>query len=203
MASTVAFWISSSFIRLSSTVSCFLTFSWTMRNVLLMLRRVELSAVPAKRFVRAAARDALQHCFVAVIVIVAFLSAPRAPLGVSATERLVAWLLAVIALLWTWPMLKNRSGARFSCHVKETFHQEAPCIASLRDIYYHGSVRPRRVFLAEPRHLRHRCLVLAAKGFCCSGPNLSVGVQDCQAVDAIDLDRMKFIPQYSYPCCYL
>ena len=64
-----------------------------------MVRWVESLAVPAKRFMRAAARDALDDHFAAAAVTVAFLGAPSAHLSVLALEGFVADLLAVVALL--------------------------------------------------------------------------------------------------------
>src|SRR5689334_16453317 len=122
----------------------------------------------------------------------AFPGASRALLGVLALECLVTQLLAIKALLWAWPSFKYSRVAGLSRDMEETLRQEAPCVAAFRDIYYHGAICFWYVFLAQPCHLRHHGLVLSAKGFCRSGSDLSVVVQDRQAVDVVDLNRVEF-----------
>ena len=109
IASTVASWISSSFIRLSSTTSCFLTLSWIIWNVLLMLRWVEFLAVLAKWFVGTSAWDALQDGLNTIDVVMAFFGTLPADLHFSTLVSFVASdFLAVVALLWVLSLFKCR-----------------------------------------------------------------------------------------------
>jgi hypothetical protein len=108
-----------------------------MLNVLLMARWVEFLAVPAKRFMRAATRDAFQHCFATVPVVVGFFGASRTLLRVLALVGLVADLLAVVALLWSWSVFKCARRAGFSSGMEEALCDESPYITPLGQVYHH------------------------------------------------------------------
>src|SRR4051794_19572940 len=115
MATTVACRISTSFIKLSCTSPCFLTFSWITRSVLLMTGWVEFLAVLAERFVRTSARDAFHDGFRALAVAVALFGAPSTDPGLGALVSLVVGdLLAVVALLRAFPALKDLGVSRLS-----------------------------------------------------------------------------------------
>ena len=72
-----------------------------------MLCREELRAVPAERFVRASVQDALGNHFTAVAMVVALLGVPGVHLRVPVLEGFMADLLAVIALLLSYPMFED------------------------------------------------------------------------------------------------
>ena len=84
-----------------------------------MLRRVELPAVSAKRFMRTSAWDTPWDRFVAAAVVMTFLSASRAFLSILALECLVANLLAVVALFRSWSVFEYAGCAGLSPSVEE------------------------------------------------------------------------------------
>src|SRR3990170_6737561 len=76
-ATTAKSWSRVSFIRLSCTVSCFLTFNWMTWNILLMPSRVEFRAAATERLVRSTTGYALGYLRLALTMMVVFGSAPR------------------------------------------------------------------------------------------------------------------------------
>src|SRR3954452_23935548 len=126
MASTAASRISLSFIKLSCTTPGFLTLSWIRRSVLLMVRWIEPLAVPAERFMGAAAQDALGDYFNAAAVVVTLLGASGTHLRVLALESFVANLLAVVALLWSHPTFEDSRISGFSSGVEKAVVEEPP-----------------------------------------------------------------------------
>jgi len=72
-----------------------------------MARWEKLPTVSAKRFVGAAAQDALGDHFTAAAVVVSPLGAPGAHLRALALESFVTNLLAVVALLWSHPTFED------------------------------------------------------------------------------------------------
>ena len=87
-------------------------------------------------------------------------------------------ILAVITLLGAWPSFKYPRVSRLSCHMKEAFLKEACCITALRDIYHHGAICLRFVFLTQPSYLRYCCFILLAKCLGRSGPDASIFIQN-------------------------
>src|ERR1700749_382433 len=108
-----------------------------MRSVLLMLRWIELPTVSAERFMRASAWNASQDCFIAVAVAMAFPGTSRTFLNILALECLMANLLAVVALFWSWSPFENTGRARFSSGMKESLSKESPCVTAFGNIHHH------------------------------------------------------------------
>jgi hypothetical protein len=98
IANTTAFWVPLSFIKLSCTAPCFLTFSWITRRVLVMMWWVELPIVFAVWFVRASAWNALWNHLVAATVVMALRGTFGTSLCVLALESLMSNLLTIVAL---------------------------------------------------------------------------------------------------------
>src|SRR6478735_8440030 len=111
---------SSSFIKLSCIVPCFLTLSCTILSELIMAGGGELPAIPAERFMRASTGHALRDLFVACAVVVPFFRTPFAHLGLTTLEGFVTDLLAVVALLRSGSALKWPRISRFASCVDET-----------------------------------------------------------------------------------
>ncbi len=86
-----------------------------------MLRRVELPAVSAKRFVRTSAWDTPWDRFVAAVVVVTFFGTSRAFLSIPALECFVANLLAFVALFRSWSVFEYAGRAGLSPSVEEAF----------------------------------------------------------------------------------
>lgn len=91
-----------------------------------MLYWIELPTIFAVRFMWSAARNALQDCFVAITVAMAFLGAFCALLGILALEGLMAHLLAIVALCRSWLMFKGAGYTRFSPSMEEPISKEPP-----------------------------------------------------------------------------
>jgi hypothetical protein len=96
-----------------------------------MSRWVELLTVSAEEFMGASTRNTLQDHFVAVIVMVTFPGAFRTFLIVLALKCLMANLLAVVALFWSWSLFKCTGRARLSSGVEEALCDESSCVLSL------------------------------------------------------------------------
>lgn len=143
-----------------------------------MLQWVEFSAVSAVRFVWTSARHTFQDGRGAFVVAMASTGASRASLGVSALKCFVTELLTVKALFRSWPAFEYSSISRLSRDVEETLPQEAACVVAFREVYHHGSIRLRFVFLTQPSYLRYCCFVLLAKCLYRSGPDVSIFIQN-------------------------
>ena len=102
-----------------------------------MLHWIQLPTVSAERFMWASARNALEDRLVADAVVVVFLGAFRALLGVVALECLMSDLLAVVALCRSWSMFKGAGYARFSPSVEEPLGQEPSCIGAFGQVHHH------------------------------------------------------------------
>jgi hypothetical protein len=102
-----------------------------------MSRWIKLPTVSAVRFMWASARNTLENRLVADAVVVAFLGAFRALLGVAALECLVSNLLAVVALCRSRSMFKGAGYARFSPSVEEPLVQKSSCIGVFGQVDHH------------------------------------------------------------------
>jgi hypothetical protein len=102
-----------------------------------MLHWIKLPTVFAVRFMWASARNALEDSLVADAVVVAFLGAFRALLGVAALECLMANLLAVVALRRSWAPFKDAGRAGFSSRMKVSVGQEPSCITAFGQVNNH------------------------------------------------------------------
>jgi hypothetical protein len=102
-----------------------------------MVRRVELLAVSAKRFMRASAWNTPQDCFIAVAVVVAIPGASRTFLTILALECLMANLLAVVALIRSRSAFEYAGRARLSSGMEEALCDESPCVITFGQIYHH------------------------------------------------------------------
>ena len=91
-----------------------------MRNVLFMLRRIELPTVLTKRLVWSTARDALDDNFSAFIMSMTFLRAPAANLRLNALESLITGhFLTIIALPGSFTTFEPLGVAGFPTVVKK------------------------------------------------------------------------------------
>src|SRR5438045_4211243 len=137
MANTIASWISLSFIKLSCTASCFLTFSWIMRSVLLMLRWVELLAVFAKRFMGASTWNTFPDSLHTFAMVMAFFSAfPTYLCFVALVCFVVSDFLAVVALLWVISVFKCLRASRLPSSIKEPFSKESLHVQPFVEVYH-------------------------------------------------------------------
>src|ERR1700710_1500796 len=100
--------------------------------------------------------------------------ASRALLRVLALIGLVADLLAVIALLWPWPVFKCSCRAGLSSSVEEAFRDDSSCLASLSQVYQHCSVGLRNVLIAQPCDFCNCRSIFFAKRLSCSYPDVVV-----------------------------
>jgi hypothetical protein len=85
----------------------------------------------------ASAWNALKDSLVADAVVVAFLSAFCALLGVAALECLMANLLVVVALRRSWAPFKDAGCAGFSSSMKVSVGQEPSCITAFGQVNNH------------------------------------------------------------------
>ena len=85
--------------------------------------------------------------------------------------------------------------AKLSRNIKKSFYNKAFCITPFSNIYYYRSVYLQHFLTAKLRYLYNYRFVFLAKGFGYSGSNFPVIIQDCQAVNVINLNRIKFVFQ--------
>jgi hypothetical protein len=74
--------------------------------------------------------NTLEDYLIIDAIVVTFLGAFHALLGLVILECLVSNLLAVVALCWLWLMFKGAGYARFSPSVEEPLGQEPSCIST-------------------------------------------------------------------------
>ena len=162
-----------------------------------MGRWVEFPAVSTERFVWTSAGYAFQDGGGTIIVAMAFVSAPRALLGILALECFVPERLIIKALLWAWPPFKHPGVPGLPSDVEESLPQKATRVTAFREVDHHGAIGLGDGFVAQPSNLGHRCLVLLTEGLCCPSLDISISIQNCQPVNIVHFNGIKLVPENS------
>ncbi|KAJ5152513.1 hypothetical protein N7492_009793 [Penicillium capsulatum] len=123
---------------------------------------------------RASAWNAFWNRLVAAAVVMALHGASCTLLGALTLECLMPNLLAIVTLRRSGPVFKDAGHAGFSASVKEPVGQQPPRPCDLGN----GGV----ILLADD-----------GGGF---GSNLTLLVQNCGLVDAVDFDRVELVTKH-------
>lgn len=170
------------------------------------MSRVELPAVPAKRFMGASTRYAFRDTLYTVIVVVAFFGTFSADSRLSALiSSMTSYFLAVETLLWALSSFKWLGVARFPSCIEEAFLKEASCVRSLAEVDNHRAICFCYLSVAEPGYFGDLGVIFLPESLSSSSADVACLVKYRNPVDAVHSNGVEVVLEDSrsfYQVCF-